>query len=481
MVVVLSCKHASCREQKDRCCTMIVVVRLNDVERSRRADAHNMIFGAPFVLAFSFAIGGSNLQHTNNLKMTTSPPPADTTIDFVNLPWNLNLPEQHSYLHITTDSDWTTEHYDPATDTGILLQDDVVLKSSYHDHPLQLSPATTSLNYGTTVWEGLKCYRTTDNDSSVVFRMDRNYQRMKFGAHRMGLPMPSQELFYRAIQRVVQANAHLIPPPNEPGVKLYIRPMLLGTGQQLGLHVSKQISFVVYVSPTGSYFKSATEGLHIHLETSCSRAARGGTGNVKCAGNYGTTLRPLLDAKQDGFHDNLYCELETLGEDNNVDSAVLQELSAANVFFVLKTGEIVTPSLERGTLLAGVTRESVLELIEEYSDELLAAMQESTSDSTITKVWASSRDITVGQVRQEAVEAFATGTAAELVPLARLATSKKDKYDLDVSFPHGKQLPGGPVTVALLNLLRQAMVGEKMQNRGWLRDPFGSVQEFIKN
>lgn len=394
--------------------------------------------------------------------------PPKEGIDFSSLPWNLNLPEEHSYIHITTTTEWTTEHYDPATDTGSLLTS----LYEYSKQPLAFRPATTSLNYGTTIWEGLKCYRTSDSES-VVFRCDQNYERMRKGAAELCLPMPPKELFLRAIQLAVQHNAHLVPPCGD-GMKLYVRPILMGTGQQLGLYPSPEFSFVVYVSPTGNYFKSATTGLNLHLETRRSRAARGGMGNVKCAGNYAAALKPLMDCTKQGFHDNLFLELETYDK-GSIDQAVLQEMSAANVFLVLSKGEIVTPALERGTILPGVTRDSVLQLIHTYHEELSAAMQQSTGQ---TKVFASSRDVTVGEMAS-ATEAFCTGTAAELVPIARLATGEGEEA-FEKVFEQGQSLPGGPVTTALLNLLREAMTGKRPIAKEWLRDPFGSIEDFTK-
>ncbi|CAJ1960296.1 unnamed protein product [Cylindrotheca closterium] len=392
-------------------------------------------------------------------------------IEFDSLPWNLNLPEEHSYIHLTTESgEWTTEHYDPSTDKGLLF--DAVKK--YSETTLPLTPSTTSLNYGTTIWEGLKCYRTKEG-KCIVFRPDKNFVRFTNGADQMCLPKPSKELFLRGVQHVVQENSHLIPPCGE-GMKLYIRPMMLGSGQQLGLYPSPQFSLLFYVSPTGNYFKNATGGLNIHLETRRSRASRGGLGSTKCAGNYAIALKPLLDAKKEGFLDNLFLELETYNK-GALEDAVLQEMSAANVFFVLKTGEIVTPSLDRGTILPGVTRDSVITLVQDFADELKEAMKASTGQESVT---VSSRDVTVGELRN-ATEAFATGTAAELVPIARLATGSEEE-SFDVTFPHGTELPGGPVTSALLALLRKVMVGEKSSEgtKGWLRDPFASPEEFCK-
>ncbi|GAX12371.1 branched-chain amino acid aminotransferase [Fistulifera solaris] len=393
---------------------------------------------------------------------TSSVPPPLEHVDFSSLPWNLNLPSNNYYVLIKTTNVWTTEHYELETDSGSLLTSIY----SYEKHPLDFHPATTSLNYGTTVWEGLKCYRRSD-DQAVVFRADRNYERMKKGAEEMCLPMPDKATFMRAIQLVVQANKALIPPMGE-GMKLYVRPMLLGTGQQLGLYPSPETTFLVYVSPTGNYFKGASAGLNLHVETRRARAARGGLGAIKCSSNYAITMKPLVDCKKQGFMDNLFLEMETY-KDGELEQAKVQELSAANVFLVLKTGEIVTPALNRGTILPGVTRETVLQLITLHAQELSDAMEESTGQRDAT---ASSRDVSLGEFKN-ATEAFCTGTAAELVPIARLSTGD-DEDSFEVVFPYGQTLPGGPITTALLKLLRQAMVGDcdKTADLGWLRDPF---------
>jgi branched-chain amino acid aminotransferase len=307
-------------------------------------------------------------------------PPAEG-IDFTSLPWNLNLPEKHSYVLIKTTDQWTDDHYKNLSSSVF----------SYNDTPLDVRPAQTSLNYGTTVWEGLKCYRLADG-SAAVFRADRNYERMKNGAAEFCLPMPSKKLFMRAIQIAVQENEALIPPMGD-GMKLYIRPMLFGSGQQLGLYPSSEFTFMVFVSPTGNYFKSASCGLNLHLETQRARAARGGTGATKCAGNYAVALKPLMDCKKQGFSDNLFLELDTYKTDE-LGKAVIQEMSAANIFLVLKTGEIVTPSLAWKTILPGITRESILEIIDKHGDDLQMAMKESTGQEAVK---ASGRDVTVAE------------------------------------------------------------------------------------
>ena len=233
---------------------------------------------------------------------------------------------------------------------------------------------------------------------------------------------------------------------------------------------------MVYVSPTGSYFKSVTTGLNLHLETKRARAARGGCGSSKCSGNYAVALKPLMECKKLGFNDNLFLELETFAN-GDLGNAIVQEMSAANIFLVLKTGEIVTPSLQRGTILPGVTRESVLKIIEAFGDELKVAMKESTGQESCR---ASSRDVTVNEFT-EATEAFCTGTAAEIVPIARLATGEGEE-PFERIFPHGQTLPGGPITTKLLAMLRESMMGKRLvhKNSKWIRDPFADEDEFCK-
>ena len=393
-------------------------------------------------------------------------------IDFSSLPWNLNLPEQHSYVCIKTSSDWSDEE--------AFLKQLPNAVFSYKDQPLDVRPATTSLNYGTTIWEGLKCYRLEKGGGGgsgvAVFRADRNYERMKNGAAEFCLPMPSKTIFLRAIQIVIQRNSHIIPPCGD-GMKLYVRPMLLGSGQQLGLYPSPEFSFVVYVSPTGNYFKGTTAGLNLHLETKRARAAVGGTGATKCSGNYAVALKPLMDCKKQKFMDNVFLELETYKK-GELGAAIVQEMSAANVFLVLKTGEIVTPALDRGTILPGVTRESVLRLVERYSDELKEAMTKSTGQENCV---ARARDVAVSEF-MDATEAFCTGTAAEMVPIARLATGTGEEA-FERVFPHGQTLPGGPVTTKLLSMLREAMAGKRVvdESDAWIHDPCLHPRNFASN
>jgi len=416
-------------------------------------------------------------------KTSPLPPPPSDAIDFEDLPWNLNHPEAHSYLDLRTGTNWD-KMYDSKSDSGVVTNSLV----PYSSISLGVFPAMTSLNYGTTVWEGLKCFRTSTG-RAAIFRPLKNFERFVNGCERMCLPKPSIELFLKTLQLVVQKNGTLIPPFGN-GMKLYIRPIMMGSGQQLGLYPSSEFSYVTYVSPTGNYFKGKTTGLKLHLETKYSRAAKGGMGSTKCSGNYAPTLLPLQRAKSCGFHDNLYIEMDTYVS-GNLESAVLQELSAANIFLVLgKTGEIVTPSLSRGTVLPGVTRDSVLVLAREYGKELLPFMAKSFNGEKIagdySEVTVSERDITVGDLRH-ATEVFITGTAAEIVPIMSIGTDVKSLGEeaFHVEMPFGETMPGGPVTSKLLEILREVMYEKRVVSTesgdGWLPDPFSNAEEFRRS
>lgn len=191
------------------------------------------------------------------------------------------------------------------------------------------------------------------------------------------------------------------------------------------------------------------------------------------------------DAKEHGFHDNLYLELDTYHNPKPNSSlsplrqAILQELSAANIFLVLESGEIVTPCLSRGTILPGVTRDSVLELAKIFKDELQPIMAKSVGKEDV-EVTVSERDVSVEDLNS-AVEVFVTGTAAEVVPVQSIGTSKDDEESFSVKFRHGESEPG-PVTLKLLEMLREVVAGLRTNDKiqDWLCDVYATPEDFRK-
>ena len=157
--------------------------------------------------------------------------------------------------------------------------------------------------------------------------------------------------------------------------------------------------------------------------------------------------------------------------------AILQELSAANIFLVLESGEIVTPCLSRGTILPGVTRDSVLEIAKIFKDELQPVMAKSVGKENI-EVTVSERDVCVEDLNK-AVEVFVTGTAAEVVPVQSIGTSPDDEESFSVKFPHGESEPG-PVTYKLLEMLREVVAGQRSNAKiqDWLCDVHATPEDF---
>eukprot|EP00392_Amoebophrya_sp_AT5.2_P001842 g1847.t1 len=399
--------------------------------------------------------------------------PPDEGVDFEALPWNVNCTEKSVFILTET----TTGAF--PDEVG---ENDFQIRK-YQSGLADVYPSCTSLNYGTTVWEGLKCFRT-QKGRAVVFRPDMNYNRMRNGAENMLLPVPSKKLWLTQLRKAITENSTLIPPVGV-GMKLYVRPILFGSGHQLGLYPSPKSSLAMYVAPTGNYFKAAGEtGLKLNIEKVHARAMRGGFGAVKCSGNYAVCLLPLKKTKEKGFADNIYLELETfhagkerdkLSTRDAVLNSVIQEMSAANLFFVQKSKKrILTPSLEKRTILPGVTRDSVIRLVKFYNSEIADAMF--GVENSGEKVDIIETDVLVKEL-SECSEAFATGTAAELVSIRELGEYLTDE-DAKDGRPEGDLLrfqleDNGPVKNKILSLLREIMNEERADEMGWLRDPFG--------
>ncbi|KAL4419156.1 hypothetical protein ABPG77_009132 [Micractinium sp. CCAP 211/92] len=255
--------------------------------------------------------------------------------------------------------------------------------------PLPMYPSAQALNYGQAVFEGMKAQRSA-KDRVVLFRPDCNAQRMHEGALRLSMVPPPQELFLEAVKKTVEANAALIPPQGKGS--LYLRPLLVGSGPILGLGPAPSYTLVVYCAAVGAYFKGGQlTPIDLIVETRFHRAAPGGMGGTKCAGNYSPVLVTQLAAKKEGYSDVVYLDAKT--------DTYLEEVSSCNIF-VVKGKTIRTPPLQ-GTILPGVTRRSIIEM-------------------------ARSRGYTVEEVpvsvdeAMEADEIFTTGTAVVVSPVGSL-------------------------------------------------------------
>ncbi|GMI87945.1 branched-chain aminotransferase 6 [Hibiscus trionum] len=255
---------------------------------------------------------------------------------------------------------------------------------------IQACPSSGILNYGQGLFEGLKAYRKED-EGILLFRPEENALRMKMGADRMCMPSPTVEQFIDAVKRTAVANKRWVPPHGKGS--LYIRPLLMGTGQNLGLKPASEYTFLVYASPVGNYHKGE---LNFLVEDKVHRATPGGTGGVKAVTNYSPVYKPLTQAKAKGFSDVLF--LDALTGSN------IEEGSACNIF-ILKGNVISTPAAD-GTILPGITRKSIMELASGFGYQV------------------EERVVPIKEVF-DAEEVFCTGTAMVLKSVASITYQGK--------------------------------------------------------
>jgi len=222
---------------------------------------------------------------------------------------------------------------------------------------LSLSPAAGVINYGQGLFEGMKAQYAEDG-SIVLFRPSDNAKRSREGARRLGMPPVPESMFLDAVKRTVRENIRWVPPMGKGA--LYVRPLLFGSGEILGVAPAPEFTFLVYVSPVGPYFKGGITPTSLRVSDEFHRAAPGGSGGVKAIGNYAPGMVPSKMAKKEGYSEIIYLDA--------VNHRYIEEVGAAN-FFCVKDGVISTPELT-GTILPGVTRASVMELAESRGYEV---------------------------------------------------------------------------------------------------------------
>lgn len=297
---------------------------------------------------------------------------------------------------------------------------------------LEVSPAAQVLNYGQGIFEGMKARRSAQ-DNIVIFRPDMNAARFQDGADRLCMPQVPTEHFIAAVKTLVAEVADYVPPGDKGS--LYIRPLLLGTGPILGLGPAPSYTFCVFAAAVGAYFKGGQlTPIDLLVETKFHRAAPGGMGSTKAAGNYSPVLVTQLAAKEEGYSDVVYLDAKT--------DTYLEEVSSCNIF-VVKGNKIATPPVE-GTILPGVTRRSVIELaqglgyeVEERPVSITEAMDADEVFTTGTAVVLCA----VGSLTYKG-ERKQFGTAGEPTPVAlQLYTTLTDLQDQKVEDVRGWVVP----------------------------------------
>lgn len=294
---------------------------------------------------------------------------------------------------------------------------------------LSLSPAAVVLSYGQGLFEGMKAYRWED-DRITMFRPDMNAKRAAEGCKRLSMPEIPSSLFLDGVKKVVRDNADYI--PNTEKGALYVRPIIFGSGEGVGVAPSSEYSFVVYVSPVGPYFKGGLKPIKLVVTTDYHRAPLKGTGGVKAIGNYVPGMLPSSIAKSQGYAEVIYLDA--------AEEKYIEEVGAANFFAVIK-GKIITPELT-GSILPGITRDSIIQMAE---DKLGMEIEE--------------RRIDVEEALT-ADELFCAGTAAIVAPIGSI-----NYLGNDYVFSNGTI---GKVTEKIYNYLTGIQFGKSEDEFDWM-------------
>ncbi len=212
--------------------------------------------------------------------------------------------------------------------------------------PLQLSPNMLALHYGQSVFEGMKAFRMKDGKISI-FRIQKHFERLQRTLNRMCMPELPYSLFEEGLKQLIQLDQQFV--PDSEGSSLYIRPLLFATEERFGVKISEEYLFVIMTGPVPPFYPKP---IRVKIEDHYSRAAKGGTGTAKCAGNYGGSFYATKIAREQGFDQVLWTDLS--------DELNIEESGTMNVFFLIND-KLITPPLSE-TILAGVTRDAIIAL-----------------------------------------------------------------------------------------------------------------------
>jgi len=297
--------------------------------------------------------------------------------------------------------------------------------------PLTFAPSLAAIHYGQSIFEGIKAYKNVQGEA-VIFRPEENFKRFNESALRMEMPEVPASIFMDGMKQLINLDKEWIPAMENHS--LYIRPFMFATDEFIGVRPSATYKFIIILSPTGPYYDKP---MRIAVEEKYTRAAPGGVGRAKNAGNYGGSLKPAQDAIRNGYDQVLWTDA--------FEHKWLQEVGTMNVFFVLKN-EVVTPSLEEGTILEGVTRKSAIVVLREMG-------------LNVEERRVNVQELIDAYEKGEFLEAFGTGTAATISRIKEL--SYKDKhmvFDLDKA----------EVSTELARRLNDIRIGVAEDKHGWI-------------
>ncbi len=299
------------------------------------------------------------------------------------------------------------------------------------DATLHLSESSPALHYGQQAFEGLKAYRTKAGEIQL-FRPDQNAERLQRTARRLLMPEVPTDFFIQAAKAVVKAN-HEYVPPYESGGSLYLRPLLIGVGDIIGVQPAQEYIFTIFAMPVGNYFKGGLAPTKFIVSRDFDRAAPHGTGAAKVGGNYAASLLPGQEAHDAGYSDVIYLDPST--------HTKIEEVGSANFFGITKEGEFVTPLSP--SILPSITKYSLLYLAEHRLG-----------------LKAYEGDVYINELDRFA-EAGACGTAAVISPIGGIQNGE----DYHVFY---SETEVGPMTHQLYNELVGIQKGDVTAPEGWI-------------
>ncbi len=298
------------------------------------------------------------------------------------------------------------------------------------DFNVTMSIAATCLHYGQTCFEGMKAFRGKDG-LVRTFRIDQNAERFRSSAEYLQMAQPPVELFIECVDKIIRANERFVPPYGT-GASLYIRPVLIGSGAQVGVNPADEYLMIVFVTPVGPYYTEGFNPIKVIIDRDHDRAAPRGTGHIKAGGNYGASLISGAKAHEMGYPSVLYLDAK--------EKKYIDECGAAN-FFGIKDDKYITPVSH--SILPSITNMSLQQLAVDMGLEV------------------ENRPIELKELA-DFEEAASCGTAAVISPIQ----SVFDPADCKTYY-FGKEGHAGPVSTKLYNLLRGIQYGEIEDVHGW--------------
>lgn len=260
--------------------------------------------------------------------------------------------------------------------------------------PFTLAPATSVLHYAQEIFEGMKAYRG-DDGGIMLFRPEQNARRFNASAHRLAMPEMPEDMFLEGIEELVRIDRDWV--PSGEG-SLYLRPFMFASEAFLGVRPAKEFTFCVIASPAGAYFKGGKRSISLWVSEHLNRAGPGGTGAAKCGGNYAASLMAQAEAIEHGCDQVVFLDA--------VEHRWVDELGGMNLFFVFEDGGVITPPLT-GTILPGITRASIIELLRRRGVDV-------AEEAYAIDRWKA--DAASGFL----TDVFACGTAAVVTPVGAL-------------------------------------------------------------